>query len=82
MPTLTLQSEKSTGIPYILYYRQGSNPYPQFFVFHHESSDIRKVVERIKTHCEKMNLRFIHVRPLIVDLDEAEEKIFGKAEVG
>jgi hypothetical protein len=74
-------SDKTPGIPYLLYYRQGNNPYPQFFMFYHASPDIRKVVERIKSHCEKMNLRFIHVRPFIVDLDEAEEKVFGKAEI-
>lgn len=67
-------------IPYILFYRQGSNPHPQFFMFYHESTEIRKVVERIKKHCELMNLRFVNVRPFVVDLDETEAKSFGSAE--
>lgn len=62
---------------YILYYRTGNNPHPQFFIFFHPSPDFRKVVERIKRHCELMNLRFITVRPMIVDLDEAEIRAFG-----
>ena len=65
--------------PYILYYRQGSNPHPQFFIFFHKSppGKIRDVVDRIKKHCELMNLRFVNVRPAIVDLDEAEAKAYG-----
>jgi hypothetical protein len=70
------------GIPYILYYRQGSNPHPQFFIFFHKSDKIREVVDRIKKHCEMMNLRFVNVRPAIVDLDEAEAKVFGSPEPG
>ena len=69
-------------VPYILFYRQGNNPHPQFFMFYHHSHEIRKVVERIKKHCELMNLRFVNVRPFIVDLDEAEAKQFGAAAAG
>ena len=76
--TAKLITEQSgSGIPYLLYYRQGSNPHPQFFVFFHESDNIRVVVDRVKKHCEMMNLRFNNVRPLIVDLDKAEAKVFG-----
>jgi hypothetical protein len=63
--------------PYILYYRTGNNPHPQFFIFFHSSPDFRKVVERIKRHCELMNLLFITTRPMIVNLDEAEIRAFG-----
>jgi hypothetical protein len=73
---------KDIKIPYILFYRQGNNPNPQFFMFYHHSHEIRKVVERIKKHCELMNLRFVNVRPFIVDLDEAEVKQFGAAALG
>ena len=78
------QASKSNNqkIPYILFYRQGNNPNPQFFMFYHHSHEIRKVVERIKKHCELMNLRFVNVRPFIVDLDEAEAKQFGAAAAG
>lgn len=75
-------AQKSPGIPYVLFYRQGSNPHPQFFIFFHPSSEIRKVVDRIKKHCELMNLRFVNVRPAIVDLDESEAKQYGSAQVG
>ncbi len=80
MSTTSLISNNKT--PYLLYYRQGSNPQPQFFVFYHESNEIRKVVERIKKHCELMNLRFVNVRPLIVDLDETELRQLGPQQDG
>ena len=69
--------KEPTGIPYILFYRQGSNPHPQFFFFFHPSDKIRDVVDRIKKHCEMMNLRFVNVRPAIVDLAEAEARAYG-----
>lgn len=67
-------------IPYVLYYRQGNNPYPQFFVFFHGSKDLRKVVDRSKRHCELMNYRFVSVKPLIVDFAEAEARQFNRGE--
>ncbi len=72
-----LFASRPKGIPYILFYRQGSNPHPQFFIFFHHSDKMREVVDRIKKHCEMMNLRFVNVRAAIVDLDEAEARIFG-----
>jgi hypothetical protein len=69
-------------IQYLLFYRQGSNPNPQFFLFHHPSRDMRVVVERIKKHCELMNLRFVNVRPFVVDLDEAENRQLGNQQQG
>jgi hypothetical protein len=74
-----IQSSRPAGIAYMLHYRQGSNPYPQFFVFYHESKDMRIVVDRIKRHCEIMNLRFVNVKPLIVDLDSAEIRMTGQS---
>ena len=72
-----LLKETLPQIPYILFYRQGNNPNPQFFMFYHHSNEIRKVVERIKKHCELMNLRFVNVRPFVVDLDATEAKFLG-----
>ncbi len=80
MATTTLPTVNK--IPYILFYRQGSNPHPQFFMFYHESGEIRKVVDRIKKHCELMNLRFVNVRPFVVDLDESENKQLGQSDGG
>lgn len=72
----------SSEIAYVLFYRQGSNPHPQFFVFNYPSGDIRRVVDRAKKHCELMNYRFVNVRPFVVDMDAAEAKQFGVAETG
>jgi hypothetical protein len=71
-------------VPYILFYRQGNNPYPQFLMFHHASGsrDMRPVVERAKKHCELMNYRFTNVRPFLVDLDEAESRALGQSNQG
>jgi len=87
MSTATLTKTSSlpvseNGIPYILFYRQGNNPHPQFFLFYHPSGEIRQVVDRIKKHCELMNYRFVNVRPFIVDLDAVEAKAFGAAPAG
>lgn len=70
--------EKDAKRLFILYYLQGQNPHPQFFLFSHPSPDIRIVVERIKRHCQLMNMRFVNVRPAIVDLDQAETKQYGE----
>jgi hypothetical protein len=72
----------TSAVSYILYYRQGNNPYPQFFVFNFPSTQIREVVERAKRHCELMQLRFVNVRPFVVDLDEVETKAFGNTATG
>ncbi len=74
--------DTTKGIPYLLFYRQGANPYPQFFLFHHPSHELSKVVERIKKHCELMNLRFVRVQPFLVDLDESEARQFGTGQSG
>ena len=70
------------SVPYLLFYRQGNNPNPQFFLFYYPSHEIRKVVERIKKHCELMNLRFVNVRPFVVDLNASEAKQFGTTQAG
>ncbi len=67
---------------YILYYRQGNNPYPQFLAFDHVSKNMQTVVDRVKRHCEIMNLRFINVRPFWVNLDEAESRALGTSQQG
>ncbi len=57
---------------YILYYRQGSNPHPQFLFFYHPSSDMKIIAERAKKHCDFMSFRFVYVRPAIVNLEASE----------
>jgi len=59
-------------ILYILYYRQGANPHPQFLFFYHSSTDMKVIAERAKKHCDFMNFRFVYVRPAVVDLDKME----------
>ena len=76
---LELQAPTNDKIAYLLFYRQGSNPNPQFFCFYHPSDNMRVVVDRIKKHCELMNLRFVNVRKFVIDLNEAEAKAFPDA---
>ena len=74
-PTQTpqlLENLPKAGVQYILHFRQGSNPYPLFTFFFFSSTDMKKVVERAKRHCEVMGHRFVSVRPAVTDLDQAE----------
>ncbi len=82
MPLPLDTSSQKDSVPYILFYRQAANPYPLFSVFYHPSHDIRVVVDRVKRHCELMSYRFVSVRPLIVDLDKAEQRLYGTQEMG
>jgi hypothetical protein len=66
------------SIIYILYYRQGNNPHPQFCFFHHTSTDMKVISERAKRHCEVMNYRFVYVRAALVDLDRAENLLLNR----
>ena len=68
----TQPSGLGSKLMYILYYRQGSNPHPQFLFFFHSSTDMKVISERAKRHCDTMSYRFVYVRPAIVDLDKAE----------
>lgn len=69
----TSTPSQSAKHQYTLFYRHGSNPYPQTLNFLHSSADVRGVIyERCKRHCEVMGYRFVSVRPTIVDLDKEE----------
>lgn len=74
--TITKEFQAGVASPietlYILYYRQGQNPHPQFCGFYHKSKDMQVVMERAKRHCDLMSYRFVFVRPFIVDLDKVE----------
>lgn len=59
-------------ILYLLFYRQGNNPHPQFRFFYHQSKSMNVIAERAKRHCEVMSYRFVHVTPAIIDMDHAE----------
>jgi hypothetical protein len=47
---------------------------PLDLVFEHEGT-FHEAIDRAKLHCQKMNYRFIKVRPFIVDLDEREKRV-------
>lgn len=56
---------------YILYYRQGHNPYPmtKFFTF---KGTLQKAIDRGRQHCEYITARFLRVEPFVHDLTEDE----------
>lgn len=70
-----LNTEK---ILYMLFYRSGNNPYPQFTFFFHGSKDMKMISERAKRHCDAMSYRFVYVRPAIIDLDQAENFLLNR----
>ena len=71
-PSAPLSDLSHLKTTYILYYRKGNNPHPQFLAFDYESRDMKKVSERAKRHCEVQGYRFVYVQPLYVDLDKAD----------
>ena len=77
---LAAATEESVAIPvqYILYYRKTSSPHPEFISFFMKTTNMRKVMERARRHCEVMNYRFVLVAPFVVDLDKAENFMINK----
>lgn len=65
---------------FILYYRKGDSPYPQFLFFFWPGNgkNLQPIVERCKRYCDAMNLKFTQVRPAFVDFDEQERKREGE----
>ena len=54
-----------------LYYRSGNNPHPRTKIFCFAGT-VRDAVDRAKSHCTNMNLRFISIEPWLSDLDYDE----------
>ena len=73
MPDL-IPTEQS--LLYILYYRHGNTQHTDWKHFNFKGS-FRDAIERGKAHCQKMNLRFISVKPFLSDLvaDEARHVV-------
>lgn len=69
-PLVTIGDEKL----FTLYYRQGMNPHPVTKTFKF-TGDFRAAIQRAKSHCELMNLRFVHVTPFMADLDADEKRL-------
>lgn len=63
---------------YLLYYRKTSSPHPEFISFFMKTTNMRKVMERARRHCEVMNYRFVQVVPFVVDLDKTENFMINK----
>lgn len=59
-----------------LFYKKGNNPRCEC-VFRLDASK-REAIERGRIHCTKMNYKFIHVEPLLVDLDLSEAEYTGQ----
>lgn len=67
-------------ITYMLFFRHGQNPAPQFFCVEFPADwPITRIVQRCKDHCTVMNYRFVLVRPLLVDLAQAERTQNGES---
>lgn len=58
---------------FVLYYRSGNNPHPQF-VFFEGGGTLQNVIERARRFCESMSYRFVYCRPAIINLDEEEKR--------
>jgi hypothetical protein len=74
----THTNSQNGPIRYILYFREGRNPHPQFVTFDHPSTDMKVVVERVKRFCDTMGQRFVSVSPMLVDLDKEEIRRRGE----
>lgn len=62
-----------------LFYKVGYNPRAELvFPFVGEKDE---AINRGREHCKRMNYKFIHVEPFIVDLDATERNFFGVTEV-
>ena len=59
-------------ILYMLYFRQGRNPHPQFSLFYHQSKDPKVAMQRAQRHCEVQGFKFVSVQPAIVDMDKQD----------
>ena len=71
LPTGILQVGESEI--FTLYYRQGMNPHPMQKNFRFPG-EFKYAIERGKNHCENMGLRFISVRPFIINLENEEKR--------
>jgi hypothetical protein len=63
---------------YIGWYLQGNqNPLHKVFEF---KGNLPDAIDRFKKHCERMGIKFIRVRPFLVNLDKQEEYKFQSPE--
>ena len=60
-------------ILYILYHRHGNTQHTDFMFFNYKGS-FRDAIERGKAYCQRVNLRFISVKPFLTDLAEDERR--------
>lgn len=62
-----------TKLTYILQYFSGNNPKQCMKFFIHEG-DLKSAIQRGRDHCSLLNLKFVHVRPMIDDLEVQEKE--------
>ncbi len=65
-------SDDGTPRIWTLWYSE-RNRAPQYKTFIFEGK-MREAVLRGRAHCDRMNLRFVNIRPLVVDLDYQEKQ--------
>jgi hypothetical protein len=66
---------KSLACLYTMFYKRGMNPRAQLIFAHNGDKD--SAIKRGREHCLRMNFKFIHVEPFLVDLDETEKQFQG-----
>jgi hypothetical protein len=67
-----LIEELSTGDVFKLYYARGINPRCEL-IFKVDGG-LQSAISRARSHCEKMNYKFIRCEPFLVNLDEVEKR--------
>lgn len=56
---------------YVLYYRRGTNPFPEIKHFHFKGT-LKQAMDRGRQHCDNIVARFLRVEPFLHDLTEDE----------
>lgn len=73
LPTLPVEDGKKL---YTLLYRLRQHPAPLAKQFFHKG-EFPQVIQRGKSHCEKMSFIFIRVQPFLSDLSADEDRMSG-----
>lgn len=61
---------------FFLYYRSDNNPHPQYTMFFGEG-EFRAIIVQAKDFCDRMNWRFVHCKPAIIDFEMELKKRNG-----
>lgn len=73
-PVTPAENGKPRQSLFILYYRQGQNPHTVHTMFF-GSGSFNQIVSTAKNYCETMNMRFVTVKPAIINFEEEIKKL-------